>query len=164
MSNIALPTNEAEFSWHGGCRSPSETRELAFGVDALNLPGAVIPNADISEFGHLIRSVSTVVGNMRLGLTEYIVVGPGIDPVQDHGSIWAGIARSCPDFQTCCCLGSRASGTFGPLATEPELTQDSLGLLVCLKTCNSTTAISYSTSRNSGPPYLLSQHAVSVLL
>ncbi|GHJ83832.1 hypothetical protein NliqN6_0234 [Naganishia liquefaciens] len=66
MSNIALPTNEAEFSWHGGCRSPSETRELAFGVDALNLPGAVIPNADISEFGHLIRSASILYKIMAL--------------------------------------------------------------------------------------------------
>ena len=97
MSNIALPTNEAEFSWHGGCRSPSETRDLAFGVDALNLPSAVIHNADISEFGHLIRSVSTVPAGAYFRLTYY-ASDSGINSLQDHGSLRTGIARPSSNF------------------------------------------------------------------
>jgi hypothetical protein len=57
MSNIPLPTDEAQFLWHGGSTTPAGSREMAYGVDALNLHGSEIPNADISEFGQLIRSV-----------------------------------------------------------------------------------------------------------
>ncbi|KAJ9103827.1 hypothetical protein QFC21_002289 [Naganishia friedmannii] len=66
MSNIPLPTNEAEFSWRGGSRTAGDPRELAFGVEALNLPGSAIANADISEFGHLIRSASILFKIMAL--------------------------------------------------------------------------------------------------
>ncbi|KAJ9120112.1 hypothetical protein QFC22_003010 [Naganishia vaughanmartiniae] len=66
MSNIPLPTNEAEFSWHGGSRTATDSRELAFGVDALNLPGSAIATANISEFGHLIRAASILFKIMAL--------------------------------------------------------------------------------------------------
>lgn len=66
MSSIPLPTNEAQFSWRGGCRTSAETQEMAYGVDALNLPGSAIPNADISEFGQLIRSVRLLTLDRKL--------------------------------------------------------------------------------------------------
>lgn len=69
MSNIPLPTNEAEFSWHGGTRNAGDARELAFGVDALNLPGSAIATANISEFGHLLRSVSLCTRRLMVLLT-----------------------------------------------------------------------------------------------
>lgn len=66
MSNIPLPTNEAQFSWRGGSRNSVETHEMAFGVDALNLPASAIPHADISELGQLIRSVSLATLKLKL--------------------------------------------------------------------------------------------------
>jgi hypothetical protein len=105
MSNIALPTNEAEFSWHGGCRPPLEARELAFGVDALNLPGAVIHNADISEFGHLIRSVSFAASVQRSRNLIKSFTSQGVNSVQDYGSVRSSEPRPSTNLETCRCLG-----------------------------------------------------------
>lgn len=98
MRNIPLPTDEAQFSCHGGGRTFAESSQMAYGVDALNLPGSMIADANISEFGHLIRSVGVATAAMAANANTDFTY-PDLDSLQDHGPFWTGISRSSSDFE-----------------------------------------------------------------